>query len=382
MNFIYYEELQDTITQYYKRTGKMLSFSDALNRMFHNNISHSGPIPYVDFSTCNLLDIDQLNACISRIPIPYSTSTLELESHRSLQKSLIVFKYPEFSRAGIHIQDGIELNYVYSGTCTMYFEGDTYTLTPNQVYIIPPHTHHDVYDTENAVVFSFLIHQNIFNETFFQILKTDSPLSTFYSISLYNKPITFLRFQISESQKFLQTFLAMYSEFSSAKSYNYDICINYIRILFLYLLRQPQWNFEQPSDQMYENVVSNMPLILQYIKNNYQTVSLNFLADFFHYDRSYLGKLIKQYTNASFSELVTNYRMAHALSLLLNTSESIEHIAETTGYNSADHFSRMFKKKYGTSPSNYRKHPFSLNGRTKKSPNVGFQSVNYMDSPK
>lgn len=355
MSFIFYHELQQFMTEYYKKYNKTLSFANALGRMFAQNIVHEGPVPAVDFSTCNLRDNAEIEYYIDQIAIPYADGTMNLESSSSLHDSLIVFKYPSHSMAGNHIQDGFELNYVYSGSCTMYFEGNTYTIRENEVVIIPPNTLHDIYDTENSMVFSFLVHQDFFNETFFQVLQTDTALSTFYDLCLYRYAKVFLHFRITESQKFLSTFLSMYSEFASNKPYSYNICINYVRILFSYLLRQPKWDFEHKSADVSQNMLNSMPVILHYIKSNYQSVSLHFLADFFHYDRSHLGKLIKKYTNLSFSELVTGYRLDHAVSLLLNTSKSIEDIAEETGYQSADHFSRMFKQKYSIAPSQYRK---------------------------
>lgn len=355
MSYIFYYELQRFMTNYYEKTGKTLSFSNALGRMLSQNIVHDGPVPTIDFSTCNLLDKTEINYYIDQVAIPYSDRTIKLESNRSLQDSLIVFKYPIHSRAGIHIQNGFELNYVYSGSCTMYFEGKTYTINENEVVILPPDTHHDIYNTENSIVFSFLVHQDYFNETFFQVLQTDTPLSTFYDLCLYHYAKVFLHFQITEPQKFLSTFLSMYSEFASNRPYSHDICINYIRILFAHLLRQPKWDFEHKFLDASQNMLNSMPVILHYIKCNYQSVSLNFLADFFHYDRSHLGKLIKKYTNFSFSELVTGYRLDHAVSLLLNTTKSMGDIAQETGYQSTDHFSRMFKQKYKIAPSKYRK---------------------------
>lgn len=354
MRYIHYQELQQFMKEYYEHTGKTLSFAKALERTLEKGIIHDGVIHPVDFSSCNILDAKDINHYVDQIAIPYEEGTIELESGRSLHDDLIVFKYPSYSRAGIHIQDGLELNYVYRGSCTMFFDGNEYAIHENEVVIIPPNTAHDVYDTEDAIVFSFLIHQDLFNETFFQVIQTDTALATFYNLCLYQFAKMFLRFQIKEPTRFVSIFLAMYSEFASDKQYRYDICVNYIRILFAFLLRQPKPSFEHESLDASQHLLNDMPVILRYIKSNFMTVSLNFLADFFHYDRSYLGKQIKKYTNMSFSDLLTGYRMEYAVNLLLHSKQSIEEIAEKSGYQSADHFSRMFKKQYCIAPSKYR----------------------------
>jgi len=48
--------------------------------------------------------------------------------------------------------------------------------------------------------------------------------------------------------------------------------------------------------------------------------------------------------------------MNHAVEYLLNTPMKISEIADAVGYDSVDHFSRTFRKVYGTSPLDYRKH--------------------------
>lgn len=101
-----------------------------------------------------------------------------------------------------------------------------------------------------------------------------------------------------------------------------------------------------------------MPVILRYIQNHCQSLSLGQLAEVFHYERSYLGKEIKKYTGVSFTELITGCRLQIAHSLLENSKKSIEEIAALSGYQSADHFSRTFKKVYSCSPSDYRKQHF------------------------
>ena len=46
--------------------------------------------------------------------------------------------------------------------------------------------------------------------------------------------------------------------------------------------------------------------------------------------------------------------MADAVNYLTNTSLKIGEIAEAVGYNSSDHFSRVFRSTYKMSPQNYR----------------------------
>lgn len=89
--------------------------------------------------------------------------------------------------------------------------------------------------------------------------------------------------------------------------------------------------------------------------HNYQTLTLASLAEFFHYSEPHLSTLIKQNTGCSFTTLVKQLRMADAISYLVNTHLKISEIAEYVGYNSADHFSRVFRSAYQMSPQEYRR---------------------------
>ncbi|MBQ8092928.1 MAG: helix-turn-helix transcriptional regulator [Clostridia bacterium] len=355
MLFIYYHELQTFLKNHFSETGEKMNFSRAVKAMSDLGLFRDGVIKAVDFSGCNLEDMAEVNRLVDQIQIYYADSELVLDSSRTLPEDLIVFKYPACSRAGIHIQEGLELNFVCAGTCTLYFEGNEYVLRENEVVIIPPHSSHDLYDTENATVFSFLIHQDLFNDTFFQVMKTDTSLSAFYNMCLYHTADIFPRFKLNDSKQFLRVFLSMYSEFNSLNEYHFEVCANYIRILFVYLIRQSSVSFEPHALGTTRSALDDMPAILQYIKDNFKAVSLDALADRFHYGRSYLGKQIRRYTSQTFSDLITAYRLNRAVMLLTRTPESIERIAEESGYQSADHFSRAFRKHYGVSPSGYRK---------------------------
>ena len=55
-----------------------------------------------------------------------------------------------------------------------------------------------------------------------------------------------------------------------------------------------------------------------------------------------------------FVTYLTDYRMDRAEELVLNTDEKSYKIAEKVGYQDANYFSYVFKKKFGVSPSKYR----------------------------
>lgn len=66
-------------------------------------------------------------------------------------------------------------------------------------------------------------------------------------------------------------------------------------------------------------------------------------------------RLFKEHTGLSPNQYLLEMRMRKARSLLTNTTLSVRHIADETGFDSSFYFSRLFKQRAGLSPLNYRK---------------------------
>ena len=100
------------------------------------------------------------------------------------------------------------------------------------------------------------------------------------------------------------------------------------------------------------------PAILKakaYINAHYrEKIYLDNLADNVHLNPQYLSVLFKKETGMSISDYIVMIRMEHARLLLRNTTDSIQMIAEATGYPDPQYFSRRFKQTVGQSPQAYR----------------------------
>ncbi len=94
--------------------------------------------------------------------------------------------------------------------------------------------------------------------------------------------------------------------------------------------------------------------ILNYIQTNYQSVTLEELAEKFHLSEPYISKYIKEKSGKTFGEHVANVRMKKAKVLLKNGNMTVENIAYSVGYQNVEHFNRTFKKMYEMTPVQYR----------------------------
>ena len=96
--------------------------------------------------------------------------------------------------------------------------------------------------------------------------------------------------------------------------------------------------------------------ITKYLQNHLQEdVSLNVLAQEFHLNAQYISQLFKSEIGVGFLTYLTNIRIEHAKKLLLSTDDAISDISDQCGYNDYRVFTKVFKKKEGITPSQFRR---------------------------
>jgi len=83
--------------------------------------------------------------------------------------------------------------------------------------------------------------------------------------------------------------------------------------------------------------------------------TLEEMAEMLNISKSYLVKLFKAETGMSAVAWLRNERLEKARELLEESWEQVSQIGLNVGMPNDSHFTRDFKKKYGTTPTNYRK---------------------------
>lgn len=97
-----------------------------------------------------------------------------------------------------------------------------------------------------------------------------------------------------------------------------------------------------------------MPIIEDAFFYRYQTLTLDELASLLNLSARQTQRLLQNHFGKTFSQKLTEARMASACQLLTNTELSVTEISERLGYSSIEHFSSAFKRFMGASPRRYR----------------------------
>lgn len=86
----------------------------------------------------------------------------------------------------------------------------------------------------------------------------------------------------------------------------------------------------------------------------HEPISLDAVAEGIHLSKNYFCNVFKSETGLTFWDYLTQIRIDKAKELLLTDMKTYE-IAYTVGYENASYLSKVFKKAYGMTPTEYRK---------------------------
>lgn len=132
-------------------------------------------------------------------------------------------------------------------------------------------------------------------------------------------------------------------------------------------------DLEIPPDEIVEPAapnsifpsISELNGIFDFIEAHYhQPIGLHDVAQSVGYSAAYLTDLVRRKTGQSVHRWITKRRMVAACSLLLETDQSIDCIAEAVGYRNRWCFFRLFRKNFGMTPGDWRSACRSSAGKT------------------
>lgn len=357
--YITYGEFQSHMKSYYKRTGNKLQFPEMTEYLFEKDLLYDYiPTPEIENDYDNISDED-FDKIVDSLPMsltpngnsPLSTTVDEADLIPNT-KDVFVIRHPRYTRAVPHCHTYFEIDFVAQGQGKFIFENEAHIMKEGELCIIAPNSKHDFIIEDDSIIFTICIRKSTFDTTFFSLMTRKDLLSYFFRTILHgNNHANYLMFFTNNSPLFKKYIRNMMIESCKTDIYSNACCISYVNLMFSSLLRSYSqtiqfYNYEMGTD---------FSLVLKYIQHNYKTLTLSSLAELFHYSEPHLCTLIKQNTGLTFTELIKKLRMSDAIDYLLNTPMKVGEIAERIGYNSADHFSRVFRLTYKTSPQEYRK---------------------------
>ena len=156
-----------------------------------------------------------------------------------------------------------------------------------------------------------------------------------------------------EVSDFKSNLLDMYREQKTGDSFSDRIICSILTLFFVELTRRHGNNVSIPDSR--RDRTQQESEMLAYMIGNCSTVTLNKLAEEFHFSVPYCSKLIKSITGKTFSNLLTEIRLQQGEQLLLYSQLSVEDISDKVGYRNPESFIRAFRQLHNDTPSQYRR---------------------------
>lgn len=251
------------------------------------------------------------------------------------------------------------LFYVIGGQGSITIEGEKHNLVPGACVILKCGTgyiwHSDINDelTLAVVNFDYTYNSSHIKETF-------SPIPT--ELFSYNDVIEDVRFtdcavlndvlvvhnaSIIEDRIHLLT-----TEYRIGNRYCDDLLSSLMKSVILSILRQ----LDDEANEMNTKHSVLTRRIIRYVQKNYNTSFTNAeLTRLFHFNPIYINRVFKKYTGVTVQQFLTDYRLRMSAEFLKSSETSVGEIASRVGFDDLAYFSKLFKKVYGVSPTQYRK---------------------------
>lgn len=264
--------------------------------------------------------------------------------------------HSRYSYPIMHNHEYIELVYVYGGTCIHFLENQQFEMKEGDFCILAPNTKHALSAcADDAILINIMISQRLFDDSFMKLMKRVPTLSQFLENILYGKSSSPYILYPTGNDHWMHEIIYHMLEERKEKDYLYrESVVHLVKQLFIHILRNYELSaivFNPKKHEQDPHIVA----LIAYITVNAAHVTLDLVADFFGYNKSYLSQLIKKYIGKTFTAFVNELRMKKAAELLTNSDMKITDIGIEVGCYDASHFNRKFLKIYQMSPKDYRK---------------------------
>ena len=228
-----------------------------------------------------------------------------------------------------------EIYFIQQGNLMLQVEKTILSLKQGDIFVISPHVPHKVLSYDEDMV--------RFNVQFMCNIEHTAPYLFFCPHDLVRDEIFS---QISYIRRYMDTTDNKANVFRM--NHAFSIVLSYVVEPML-----PSDAFVRATpknNRMKQLIVIDQFFFLRYA----EPITILDLAAELNYSETQARRILQEYTGMSFADKLRQHRISAAKQYLINSSLSVDEIAERCGYQSRMGFESMFKKIVGLSPHKYR----------------------------
>lgn len=279
---------------------------------------------------------------------------IQMKTYAGMEGQTVgVCRHPSEYISPYHTHDFFEINYVYSGRCNNLVEEQSIIMSQGDMILIHPGAFHSPYAGKNCKVLNFLIDKEWLLNEVKGIIPCENPVYDFFERAghkdFYKFAVFYKGNTAKQKKRIAKRLIDAKFDTSPVKHLLMETII--IELLAL-LMSEPEYC--QLSDRQGRNTNKMVPL-LTFVAENFATVTLEMISEKYFYSKTHICRMFLKHTGKTFNQTVIDIRIANAIALLKTTDLTVEKIAMQVGYDSVEYFQRLFKKKTGISPGEYKR---------------------------
>ena len=257
----------------------------------------------------------------------------------------------DFNEVPLHWHNEMEIIYIKKGRGNVTLDFDNHYVEYGDIIIVLPGQMHGISRLGDYT----MEYENIIFAPEMLMSVTQDTLSEEFFTPFMSGKITFNHIISKDNPNYnnISGCLKRADKIGENFPRGYKLAIKGVLYEFFYELYQV-CSLEAP-DKSNKNI-DRIKDIVKYIETNYdKPISIAEIAGVTGFSESHFMKFFKTIMGTSFVDYLNDYRLSMASRMLVSSDDKIIDIAAHCGYDNLSYFNRIFKKKYGITPSAYRR---------------------------
>ncbi len=280
-----------------------------------------------------------------------STQETKSHGHRNFPFNIYLCSIPlDFTSVPLHWHNDMEIIYIKKGRGTVTVNLAPFLVGEGDIVVVPPGQLHAIGQLEQ---YSMEYENIIFSLPMLMAAQGDTCTEKYFQPLVQGTATFRCHFPAGSPQyPALSRCLDAMDEICKTFPEGYQLAIKGQLFSFFYGLAPAS---SAPLSRQKHKSLDRLKDILKYVETNYhEKITIADAAGICGFSESHFMKFFKTTMAVSFTDYLNSYRLTMAARMLASSSDSIANIAAETGFENLSYFNRVFKRKYGCTPTGFR----------------------------